>query len=124
MGATRSGIESRTRELVVEEPELPQVRQAADRLGNRACTSRERGTCEKSPIRFHRVAWVLRAAHTSQAVPGQIDLGHAVAELANVRRQLETGVVRQLNLAALDELPAQKLDRDGSCMHIAGTGNA
>ena len=48
-------------------------------------------------------------------MPAQIDLGHAVAELANVRRQLETGVVLQLNLAALDELPAQKLDRDGSC---------
>ena len=99
------------------EEKRPQIRQVPDRLGNRACTSWERGTCEKSPIRFHRVAWALRAAHTSQFVPGQIDLGHAVAELANVRRQLETGVVLQLNLAALDELPAQKLDRDGSCAH-------
>ena len=54
---------------------------------------------------------------TSQGVLAQIDLGHAVAELANVRRQLETGVVLQLNLAALDELPAQKLDRDGSCAY-------
>ena len=46
-----------------------------------------------------------------------MDLVHAVAELANVRRQLETGVVLQLNLASLDELPAQKLDRDGSYAH-------
>ncbi len=54
---------------------------------------------------------------TSQVVPAQIDPGHAVAELADVRRQLEAGVALQLNLAALDELPAQKLDRDGSCAH-------
>ena len=48
-------------------------------------------------------------------MPAQVDLGHAVAELADVRRQLEASVARQLNRAALDELPAQKLDRDGSC---------
>ena len=35
MGATRSGIESRTRELVPLEPELPQVRQRADLRGHR-----------------------------------------------------------------------------------------
>ena len=37
--ALRSGIESRTREGIVLEPECLQVRQAADRLGNCACTS-------------------------------------------------------------------------------------
>ena len=52
---------------------------------------------------------------TSQAVRAQVDLGHAVAELADVRRQLEASVARQLNRAPLDQLPAQKLDRDGSC---------
>ena len=52
---------------------------------------------------------------TSQAVPAQVDLGHAVTEFADVRRQLEASVARQLNRAALDELPVQKLDRDGSC---------
>ena len=59
-GTTRSGIESRTRKLVPPEIECLQVRQVPDRLGNGACTSRERGTCEKSPIRFRRVAWALR----------------------------------------------------------------
>ena len=60
--------------------------------------------------------YVLRSTHTPQVVPAQIDLGHAaVAELADFRRQLETGVVLQLNRAPLGELPAQKLDRDGSC---------
>ena len=59
--------------------------------------------------------YVLRSTHTSQVVPAQIDLGHAaVAELTHVRRQLETGVAMQLNRAPLGELPAQKLDWDGS----------
>ena len=66
-GATRSGIESRTRELVPLELEHPQVRQVPDRLGDRACTSRERGTCEKSPIRFRRVAWALRVLESNHA---------------------------------------------------------
>ena len=52
---------------------------------------------------------------TSQAVPAQVDPSHAVAELADVRRQLEAGVALQLNRAVLDKLPAQKLERDGSC---------
>ena len=68
-GTTRSGIESRTRELVVGEEECLQIRQVPDRLGNRDCTSQERGTCEKSPIGFRRVAWALRARleHTMRA---------------------------------------------------------
>ena len=52
---------------------------------------------------------------TSQPVPAQVDLGHAVAEFADVRRQLEASVALQLNRARLGKLPAQKLDRDGSC---------
>ena len=37
-------IESRTRESIALEAEVLQVRQAADRLGNCACTPRERAT--------------------------------------------------------------------------------
>ena len=48
-----SGIEARTRERIALEPERVQARQIADRLGNRACTPRERATGtirERSPF--------------------------------------------------------------------------
>ena len=45
----------------------------------------------------------------------QIDLGHAAAELANVGRELEAGVVVQVDGAAFDKLPAQELNRYRAC---------
>ena len=56
-----------TFELIVPELELLQARQVPDRLGNRTCTSQERGTREKSPIRFHREAWGQRVLESNHA---------------------------------------------------------
>ena len=51
VGTTRSGIESRTRELVAREASSAGS-SGSRSTRNRACTSQERGTCEKSPIRL------------------------------------------------------------------------
>ena len=48
-------------------------------------------------------------------MPAQIDLGHAVAQLADVGRELEASVDLQLDGAPFDELPAQELDRYRPC---------
>ena len=48
-------------------------------------------------------------------MPAQIDSRHTVAEFADVGRELEAGVIFELDGAPFDELPTQKLDRDWSC---------
>ena len=48
-------------------------------------------------------------------MPAQIELGHAFAQLADVGRKLEAGVVLQLDGAPFDKLPAQELDRYRPC---------
>ena len=52
-------------------------------------------------------------------MPAQIDLGHAVAQLADVGRKLEASVASQLDGAPFDKLPAQELDRYRPCAHEA-----
>ena len=45
----------------------------------------------------------------------QIDLGHTVAELANVGRDLEASIALELDRAAFDKLPAKERDRYWPC---------
>ena len=45
----------------------------------------------------------------------QVDLLHAVAELADVGRELEASVALQLHGAPFNKLPAEELDRYRSC---------
>ena len=52
------------------------------------------------------------AEPTSQIVVAEVDIGHRIAELANVGRQHQPCVSFQLNGAVLDELPAQKSNRN------------
>ena len=52
---------------------------------------------------------------TSETMVTQIDLGHAVAELADVGRELEAGVFPQVDGAPVAKLPAQELDRYRPC---------
>ena len=48
-------------------------------------------------------------------MPAQIDLGHTVAQLADVGRKLEASITSQLDGAPFDKLPAQELDRYRPC---------
>ena len=54
-------------------------------------------------------------------MPAQIDLGHAVAQLADVGRELEASVALQLDGAPFDKLPAQELDRYRPCAREANS---
>ena len=48
---------------------------------------------------------------TSEVMVTQIDLGHTVAELADVGWELEASVLLELDRAPFDKLPAHELDR-------------
>ena len=51
----------------------------------------------------------------------QIDLRHTVTEFADIGRELEAGVIFELDGAPFDELPAQELDRYRPCAREANS---
>ena len=58
---------------------------------------------------------VLQHPFTSQIVHAQVNLGHTVAQLADVRRELEAAVALQLDSAPFDKLPSQQHHRNRAC---------
>ena len=48
----------------------------------------------------------------------QVNLGHTVAELADVARELEARVALELDRAPLDKFPPQQRHGDGACANM------
>ena len=48
----------------------------------------------------------------------QVNLGHIVAELADVARELEARVALELDRAPLDKFPPQQRHGDGACANM------
>ena len=74
-----------------------------------------RATHETCTIRSVARPGVLQHPFTSQIVLAQVDLGHTLAQLANVRRELKAGVVAQLNGAPINKLPSQQRHGNRAC---------